>query len=129
MEAVFGLVENDGLGSIGDLGVHFIAAPDREAVHENGVFFAVRHQFGGDAVGDEVLAFGLALAFGVAERDPRIGGDGVGVLSGVLGLVCDLDIGFGVEVLAPLESLADCVGLARAGEVERKAELRGGVNP
>jgi hypothetical protein len=145
VHAVFGLVEDYGLGAVEDLVGDFGVAVGGEAVHEDGVWLGVEHEGFVDLVGfeDGGALGGLVLE---AHAGADVGIDGVGSgdgFDGIVhegdaaaggfgdldGLVDDLEFGgeaFGCgdgAVCAELcggedEGVADVVAVADVGEVE-----------
>lgn len=84
VEAVFGLLEDDGLWAIDNFVGDFDAAVGGEAVHDDGVTGGEFEQVGVDLVGGED---GEALGFFsfLTHADPGVGVDDVGILEDVAG--------------------------------------------
>ena len=79
VHAVLGLVEDDGLRPVDDVGGDLLAAVGGQAVHEHGVGEASAITAALTWYGCEGLGAGRLLVVAVAHREPDVGVDGVGV--------------------------------------------------
>ena len=80
--AVLGLVPDDALRAVEDVGVDLLAPVGRQAVHDDRVGRRVGHQLGGDGVVGEHRQPLLGLAL-LAHRDPGVGDHDVGAVDGL----------------------------------------------
>ncbi len=127
MEAVFGLVEDDGPAAFDDGIGNLFAAFGGEAMHEDGAGAGLIEE----GVVDLIIAEGVA-AFDrfllLAHAGPDVGIDGVGAIDGFGGVVGDEEGGSGDSGQA--FRLPDDLGIwgvaGRAGEGEIHAEAGGG---
>ncbi len=85
MEAVFGFLEDDGLGAVDDFVGDFDAAVGGEAVHDDG-----GGRGGGEEGGVDLIILEDGEAFGffgfLSHADPSVGVDDVGVFDGLFGI-------------------------------------------
>src|SRR5438045_7997660 len=79
MEAVFGLVEHDGVWAVDDAGRDFLAAMGGQAVHDDGVGLGGGQELVVNLVGQQA-GFALGGLGFLAHGGPDVGVEDVGVL-------------------------------------------------